>query len=62
MTTASGIYIIMDGYDRWNTFLVVSDKAVLLAFLSSMLVCVFASILPAIYASRIKITDAIKYA
>lgn len=58
---SSCFYVIADGYNIWNVYLIISKEAVLLTFLSSVLIGTMASVLPAVYASNISITDAIKY-
>lgn len=59
--TASLIFVLINGYEKWNTYLVVSLNSIVIAVLTSFLIGIIASIIPAFYASKIKITNAIKY-
>lgn len=56
----SGIYIFLDLKSTWNVYLIFSPSAIILCFIVPVIVGTISSVLPAIYASKIKITDAIK--
>lgn len=56
----SAMFIILGLERSWNVHLIVSMDAIVLCFLLPLIVGTAASVLPALYASKIKITDAIK--
>ncbi len=58
---AAYTYVLMGGFDIWKTNLCISFEMILLSVCVSVTIGVIAGIIPSIYASRIKVTEAIKY-
>ena len=60
-TVISGIFLLAKDWFIGVDKIVISPESVILSFVVSILVSVVAGIIPAIYASRIKIAEAIKF-
>lgn len=58
---SSGIFLLAKDWFIGVDKIVISPESVILSFVVSILVSVVAGIIPAIYASRIKIAEAIKF-
>ena len=58
---SSDIFLLLKENFLSTVYLVISKETVLLSFISSTTIGILAGIIPAVYASRIKITEAIKY-
>ena len=58
---SSGIFLLAKDWFVGVDKIVISTEAIVISFLVSILVSMIAGIIPAIYASKIKISDAIKF-
>lgn len=58
---AGCVYLLINGYEAFGTNLIISWESMALAFVIAIFIGMISSILPALYASKIKITDAIRY-
>ena len=61
VTAATYLYLFLNGTIFNVERLVISKEAVILALAASILVGVLSSIIPAIYSSKIKVADALKF-
>lgn len=57
----SNIYFLFDGLFTGTSKMVVSVETIILSITSAVLISILSSIIPAVYASRIKVSDALKF-